>query len=474
MQFPKGHFVFLDLETTGGKASADRVTEVALIEVFDGEVIDQYQSLVNPEIPISQFITNLTGIDDEMVADAPVFADIAEDLLSKLLGKTLVAHNARFDHSFLKNEFRRIGLDYRTKVLCTVKLSRILMPELGKHSLDNLIHVHGLFVESRHRAMGDTDLLIQLMSKWTKHFGAEHVQKIIQLQLKTASLPPHLNQADVDSLPTKPGVYFFYDEKDTLLYVGKSVNIRDRVKSHFSNDHVSDKELEMSVQIRRIDCQICAGDLSAQLREAQLIKERRPIYNRQLRGSQSPWYFELSKNKQDYFTVRIRNTKTIAIEKLDAIFGIFRSKKMATNTLQKIVEDYALCHRFSGLEKSRSGPCFAHQLKQCLGSCAGKESSEDYNARVSNAMAVWSLDVWPYEESIILKELGSEDDDVGQFHLIDQWCLLGSGGSLGELKKIQENKADSASSNELCFEYDTYKILSKFLDSTNPSIEILS
>jgi len=472
MQFPNGHFVFLDLETTGGKASGDRITEVALIEVFDGEVIDQYQSLVNPETSISQFITNLTGIDDEMVADAPVFADIAEDLLSKLLGKTLVAHNVRFDHSFLKNEFRRIGLDYRTKVLCTVKLSRMLMPELVKHSLDNLIHVHGLFVESRHRAMGDTDLLIQLMSKWVKHFGVEPLQKIIHLQLKTASLPPHLKQADVDSLPTKPGVYFFYDEKNTLLYVGKSVNIRDRVKSHFNNDHVSDKELEMSAQITRIDSEVCAGDLSAQLREAQLIKELRPIYNRQLRGTQSPWHFELVKNKQDYFTLQIKNTKTIAIEKLNTLFGIFRSKKMATNTLRKIVEDYALCHRFSGLEKSRSGPCFAHQLKQCLGCCAGKETPESYNARVLSAMAVWSLDAWPYEGSVILREFSEEGAE--QFHLIDRWCLLGSGGSLAALKVVQEKKAGSASANELRFEYDTYKILSKFLDSAIPSIDVIT
>ncbi len=478
MQFPKGHFVFLDLETTGGKASADRITEVALIEVFDGEVIDQYQTLVNPEVPISQFITNLTGIDDAMVADAPVFADIAEDLLSRLLDKTLVAHNARFDHSFLKNEFRRLGFDYRTKVLCTVKLSRALMPELGKHSLDNLIHVHGLFVEARHRAMGDADLLVQLVSKWTKIFDVESLQKILQLQLKTASLPPHINQTEVDGLPINAGVYLFYDEKDTLLYVGKSVNIRDRVKSHFTNDHLSDKELEMSVQIRRIESRICAGDFGAQLMEAKLIKELRPIYNRQLRKTQSPWYFEFSENKLGYLNVAVKSSKIISLEKLPSIVGIFRSKKMATETLRKIVDDYALCHRFTGLEKSRSGPCFAHQLHKCLGPCANKESTEKYNARVRSALDAWKLELWPHQGSVIVKENVQNDVEdkksCDQFHLIYQWCHLASASSLAEMKALQSEYANNAELKKLSFEYDTYKILSKFLVSPSSNLSIVT
>ncbi len=230
MQFPNGHFVFLDVETTGGKASQDRMTEVGLIEVFDGEVIDQFETLINLEVPISRFITSLTGIDDAMVGKAPTFSDIAEDLLGRIADKTLVAHNARFDHSFLKNEFRRAGYDYRTKVLCTVKLSRALMPELKGHGLDKLIHAHGLLVESRHRAMGDADLLVQLMSRWSNTFGPDRVQEVIQKQLRVASLPPQISRKMVDELPNLPGVYLFYDHKEALLYVGKSVKIRDRVK----------------------------------------------------------------------------------------------------------------------------------------------------------------------------------------------------------------------------------------------------
>lgn len=352
MQFPNGHFVFLDVETTGGKASQDRMTEVGLIEVFDGEVIDQYETLINPQVPISRFITSLTGIDDAMVSSAPSFSDIAEDLLAKLADKILVAHNARFDHSFLKNEFKRAGFDYRTKVLCTVKLSRAFMPQLPGHGLDKLIHAHGLTVESRHRAMGDADLLVQLMSRWPNNFGVDHVQDIIQKQLRIASLPPQLSRKAVDNLPNTPGVYCFYDHNDALLYVGKSVKIRDRVKSHFANDHVSDKELEIAQQVSRIDYQLTGGDLGAQLLEARLVKERKPIYNSRLRGNKIVWSFLLKEDKQGYLSLRLKSDKAIQLDELPNTVGLFRSKSMAEKVLRKVVEENELCHRLSGLERN--------------------------------------------------------------------------------------------------------------------------
>jgi DNA polymerase-3 subunit epsilon len=182
--------------------------------------------------------------------------------MARLLGRVLVAHNARFDHSFLKNEFRRVGLDYRTKVLCTVKLSRSLMPDLRSHSLDSLIVHHGLHVDSRHRAMGDADLLVQLMCRWSKTVGVEQpLSTQLQTQLRQATLPPNIASETIEALPNMPGVYLFYDHSDTLLYVGKSVKIRDRVKSHFASDHASDKELELCRQVSRLDYRRTGGDL---------------------------------------------------------------------------------------------------------------------------------------------------------------------------------------------------------------------
>lgn len=472
MQFPQGHFVFLDLETTGGRASQDRITEVGLIEIFDGEVIDQYQTLVNPQVPLSRFITSLTGIDDAMLSGAPTFAEIAEDLLAKLADKILVAHNARFDHSFLKNEFRRAGFDYRTKVLCTVKLSRALMPQLNSHRLDRLIDVHGLFVENRHRAMGDADLLVQLMNRWANTLGLDTLQALIQAQLRTASLPPQLSRKTVDNLPNQPGVYLFYDHKDTLLYVGKSVKIRERVKSHFSNDHASDKELAIAQQVCRIEYQLTGGDLGAQLLEMGLIKERQPIYNSQLRLTKILWYFLLKPDSHGYLSLQLKNGNALSLDDLPHTLGLFRSKSMAENILQREVKDNQLCHRLTGLEKGRKGPCFAHQLRQCLGACAGREDAESYNSRLKEAFDQWLFKNWPFAGAVVIEETynnAAKPNDIGQpireYHLINQWCHLKSSFYLSDLVNVDA---------KLRFEYDTYKLLTKWMAKSDSNIYLLS
>lgn len=446
MQFPPGHFVFLDLETTGSRASLDRITEVGLIEVLDGEVIDQFETLVNPQQAISSFITSLTGINDAMVADAPPFADIAEDLMSRLLGRVLVAHNARFDHSFLKNEFRRVGLEYRTKVLCTVKLSRCLMPELRSHSLDSLITRHGLHVDARHRAMGDADLLVQLMCRWSKLFGGADLETLLRAQLRQASLPPKLSAESLDALPNSPGVYLFYNQ-GTLLYVGKSVNLRDRVRAHFSGDHASDKELEMCSQISRIEHISTGGDLGARLLEARLIKERSPVYNRQLRKTKTLWHMELAKNAEGYFTVAIKSANGLPERDLSNVVGLFRSRRMAEESLRRICETEQLCHRLTGLEKGRKGACFAHQLRRCAGACVGKEEAPDYNRRLETALGQWRFQAWPYEGAVLV-------EDGGEYHLVDQWCHLASADSIEDLP-LNRRPAK--------IEYDIYKILLTFI-----------
>jgi len=468
MQFPNGHFVFLDLETTGGRASQDRITEVGLIEVFDGEVIDQFQTLLNPGIPISRFITSLTGIDDDMVASAPTFADIAEELLAKLADKILVAHNARFDHSFLKNEFRRAGYDYRTKVLCTVKLSRVLMPHLSSHGLDNLIHVHGLWIENRHRAMGDADLLVQLMSRWANTFGSETVQNIIQQQMRIASLPPQLSRKTVDALPNSPGVYLFYDQQDTLLYVGKSIKIRERVKSHFANDHASDKELALAQQVCRIEYQLTGGDLGAQLLEMQLIKSRQPVYNQQLRRTKLLWYFLLKPDAKGYLMLQLKSGNELTLTDLSNVVGLFRSKRMAETILQKAVTENQLCHRLAGLEKGRKGACFAHQLHRCLGACVGKETVAAYNARLLETFEQWLFKRWPFDGAVVVEETHAQAETktmpeakITEFHLIDQWCHLHSSNYISDLVNVDK---------KLQFEYDTYKLLIKWLAKTTPVV----
>ena len=231
----------VDLETTGGHITRDRITEVGLILV-DGERVERIDFLVNPGQTIPAFIEQMTGISNAMVADAPPFADIAAELLEKLQGRLFIAHNVRFDYGFLKNEFKRVGLSFRSDVLCTVKLSRRLYPQHYKHNLDSIIARHGIVLAERHRALADAEAVYQFLQQTLQTLGQQTVEDAARELMALPSVPPGLDPEVVDNLPDVPGVYLFFDEKRLPLYVGKSVNLRSRVLSHFSGDHRQHKE----------------------------------------------------------------------------------------------------------------------------------------------------------------------------------------------------------------------------------------
>jgi DNA polymerase-3 subunit epsilon len=451
MIFPDGHFCFVDIETSGTKATFDRITEIAVIEIKNGTILQEFQTLINPDCSISPFITQLTGIDNEMVKTAPKFSDIAEELLKLLSAKVFIAHNVRFDFAFIKNEFKRAGIRFSARTACTVKLSRALFPEYKSHSLDKLIKRFGLYYESRHRAYDDADMLVQLVNIFSKQFGAGHIEDLLHQQTQKSSLPPFLSNADIDNIPNLPGVYYFHSDK-ALLYVGKSVALRERINSHFSSDHLSQKDLELSQQVTSITYELTGGDLGAQLLESKAIKEQQPIYNRRLRKTKKLWYFQLKADKDNYLTVILKNDETLPDTDINNIFGIFRSKKMAEQTLKGLVTEKRLCHRLSGLEKKKSGACFAYQLKRCSGACVGQLSADEYNRELLDSLSAWRISMWPYDSAIVVQE-NSEDKTF--YHLIDQWCYLGSAEILSQLPEIK--KASRR------FDYDEYKILTKFL-----------
>jgi len=245
--------VLLDCETTGGKAPYHRIIEIGLLVVEEGRLVEKWQTFVDPRVPLPPFIQRLTGISPGMVAGAPEFSDIAEELLSKLEGRTLVAHNARFDYSFLKNEFERAGISYNAKPLCSVKFSRNLYPQFKRHGLSQIIERFGLSIENRHRALDDAEMIYKFFQKSSALFSEDEIAATCKTLLKRPSLPTLLNAKEVEKLPTSAGVYYFYDAKGALLYIGKSVHIRNRVLSHFSSDHKNPKDLQMSTKIAHID-----------------------------------------------------------------------------------------------------------------------------------------------------------------------------------------------------------------------------
>jgi DNA polymerase III subunit epsilon len=445
---------FVDLETTGATATRDRVTEVAVI-TWNGVESTTWSQLLNPETRIPPFIESLTGISNEMVENAPRFAEIAEDLAARLAGHIVVAHNVRFDYAFLKNEFRQVGIDFRAPVLCTVKYSRKLFPEFPKHNLDSVIARHGLSVGSRHRALADTQAIFDFWRKMDDLFPVDHLNAIRKSLLSRPSLPPNIDAEQVDNIPDQHGVYLFYGENDLPIYVGKANQLKQRVLSHFSADHAQAKELNISQQVRRIEWQACAGEVDALITEARLIKHLQPTLNRQLRRNRDFCSWTLRDEGHGNLKPALVYARDLDFGKQSQLYGLFKSGKDAREALLAITKEKELCTVTLGLEKGAAGkPCFARQLKRCRGACSGDESLLQHSLRLMDALGKLRLKAWPFEGPAVLAEGNS-------LHVIDAWCHLGTAQSEADIAAL-------LTAGKPVFDRDTYRILIKHLDRMQP------
>ncbi|SAK98214.1 DNA polymerase III subunit epsilon [Caballeronia pedi] len=277
--YPSAPIVFVDLETTGATFGVDRITEVGIVEVGPSGV-SQWTSLVNPQKPIPAFIQQLTGITDAMVRDAPTFEQLAAGLLERMDGRLFVAHNAHFDHGFLKGEFRRMGLRFAPDVLCTVQLSRAVYPAESRHGLDALVERHALVPAARHRALADADLLWQF---W-QHLHRAHTPDVLRAHLDRVTrrfqLAAHIDEDTIEQMPAGCGVYMFYGDDDAPVYIGRSVRLRQRVRSHLVGPRRSAKDLRLAALVRRVEWKATGGEIGALLAEAQWIANVRPALNR--------------------------------------------------------------------------------------------------------------------------------------------------------------------------------------------------
>ena len=449
------HYVILDLETTGTTPLHDRITEIALIRFENGVEADRWETLVNPGISIPPFISHLTGITNEMVRDAPTFEDIAHKLHSCIEGAVLAAHNVRFDHGFLKSEFKRLGAVLRQKALCTVKLSRKLYPQHRSHGLDAIMRRHGLTSHARHRAMGDVELVVAYLELAKRELGETRVLEAVASLLKGPSLPAGLDAAFLDEIPDGPGVYLFYGENDLPLYIGKSVALRSRVMSHFSSDHASGKDMRIGQQVSHVEWMETAGELGALLLESKLIKERQPAYNRRLRASGKLFSLSLAGGLNQVPLVNIVPEDDIHPALFEYLFGLFRSKRAAIDALRGMAIDNRLCPRVIGIESGKS-TCFAHQLKRCDGVCAGKESPALHYLRLKQALIPHRLKSWPYPGKIGIREY-SEATNRSQLHVFDSWCHLGTVEDESELEDVLKTRSS------LNFDLETYQLLQKSL-----------
>ncbi|HBP27880.1 3'-5' exonuclease family protein [Advenella sp. FME57] len=447
---PDKPFAFVDVETTGGSASTDRLTEIAIVR-YDGHSVSTWQSLINPECRIPGYIESLTGITSQMVASAPTFAQLAEHIQQLLAGHIFVAHNARFDYGFIKNAFRRVGQDFTANMLCTVKLSRRLYPQHRRHGLDYLIQRHGLTMQDRHRAYDDAYALLQFWECVCREHERKIVDDIVQGLVARPSLPAHIDPAVIDALPNSFGVYVFYGENELPIYIGKSNRLRQRVLSHFASDHTAPKEMKISMQIRRIEHIRCAGEVDALLTESRLIKEWMPTLNRQLRRQKDVFTWQLIEKSPGLWVPVLLGGTDIAIGHGLHLYGLFSSARDAKEALLAIIKSEKLCKATLGLEKVHSAsPCFARQLKSCAGACVGQESPIAHSARLMTALSALRLRDWPFEGAALLRE-------GNLVHVIHQWCYLGTARDETELQALMDcGKGD--------FSRDTYRILVKHRD----------
>lgn len=447
----------VDLETTGTNPARNRIIEIGVILLDPDGGRQEWQTLIDPGVSIPPFIENFTGIGNADVAAAPTFATIADELLELLADRVLVAHNARFDYGFLRNEFQRLGVKFHRQPLCTVKLSRALYPDAGRHNLDAVIRRCGLPHVERHRAMGDTLAIESFLQHVYREHGKAVVDAAITAQLKRPALPTQVSAEQVDALPEGPGVYRFYDANGVLIYIGKSVNIRSRVLSHFSADHSSTKGMRLAQQTRHIDFTETAGELGALLLESREIKERLPVLNRRQRRNDKLLTLAVKEDPGAAVSIEIVPLQPSAFEATSKLFGVFRSKRGATNALREIQAENRLCPRKLGLEPRGSGACFAHQLKKCKGVCAGKEPDIAHQLRLVEALADLKLKTWPFAGRIGIRE--NNGDGRQDIHLLENWCYLGS---------IDANEHGQADLLRHCFDdavfdLDTYRILTRFL-----------
>ena len=327
---------FVDIETTGSNFERDRITEIGIKTLTNGEVLE-WESLLDPQTFIPQNIQRLTGISPGMVAGQPTFEELALQVKEELGGKIFVAHNARFDYGFIKASFKRLGMDFRPKVLCTVKLSRLLFPNQPRHNLDTLIAAHHLEVSARHRAMGDADLLLQFWRVCEEKVGKERLLEAVNQLTSSISLPPNINQSVIDAIPDAPGCYIFYGEHNAPLYIGKSIAMRTRVISHFQSALSVRKEMKLSLQVFHIEWIKTSGELTALILESRLIKERMPSMNIKLRKSKDLCEWQLITDSAGVQKSTLVTHTQLQPGLQDNLYGLFYSKKEANGYLAKHV-----------------------------------------------------------------------------------------------------------------------------------------
>jgi DNA polymerase-3 subunit epsilon len=451
--------VYVDIETSGSNFVSSRIIEIGVIRVEDGEIVREFKSLINPGAPLPYWITKLTGIRDCDLTDAPYFEDIAYELNDILKDAVFIAHNVRFDYSYIKRQLEAYGYKYSPKLLCTVRLSRALYKGVKGHSLEKIIARHDIAVDARHRAYDDAKAIMDFAELAFREHGQEKFEEAVARQIKTRSLPPNLDASYMDGVKHSPGVYVFEDETGSPIYVGKSVNIRSRVLSHFNSDTKIGKEMKISQNTHSLRTIETRNELEALLLESKMIKDLMPIHNRMLRRQHSSFVLVKTETVEGYSNIEIHDVELSTLENLSCIYGVYASKAKAKASLEDKLRTFDLCSKLLGLEKT-AGACFLYQLGKCKGACVGKEAVGLYNARIEIALMRSKIESWPHKTPMVI----STGD--GTNIVVDNWIVL------GYIEEVEEAEPVFRAI-ERSFDLDTYKILRSYIKKHLNSLKIL-
>jgi DNA polymerase-3 subunit epsilon len=376
-------YAILDIETTGGQFNEEGITEIAIYK-FDGhEVVDQFISLINPEIPIQPFVVKLTGINNAMLRSAPKFFEVAKRIIEMTNDCVIVAHNASFDYRILRTEFRRLGYDFQAKTICTVELSKKLIPEQPSYSLGKLVRALGIPMADRHRASGDamaTTKLFKMLLE--KDLTKEIVKDFIKLEIEKGISPKLLDI--VEHLPSKTGIYYIHNEKGNLIYIGKSRNIKKRINQHFTGSSVKCKKIQ--TEVFAVTYEETGSELIALLKESEEIKINRPRHNRSQRKTIFQWALYAEKDQNGYLNLKLQKADGRRKE-----ITSFTTLQEGKNALFRITSQYHLCQKLTGLYQTDK-ECFQYKIKECDGACIGKVSPEEYNLRVQEFIDKYSFE----------------------------------------------------------------------------------
>lgn len=373
-------YAIVDIETTGGYAANHRITEIAVFHHDGIQITETYHTLINPGRDIPHYITGLTGISTEMVLNAPTFEEVAEEIFNVLDGKVFVAHNAHFDYSFLKREFELTGINWQAKKLCTVRLSRKIIPGLRSYSLGTLSESLGIQITNRHRASGDAHATVKIFDQLLRRDRDNYIAKALKKNSGETILPPNLPKEEFDRLPALPGVYYFQNARGQVIYVGKAINIKKRIAGHFTGEAREWSRSKIRNEIHHISYELTGNELIALILESQEIRRLWPKYNQAQKYRVEEWGIFDYEDRNGYlrFSVNIVTKGSHPLVR-------FSTKGEAWNFLWEKVREFDLCPKLCGLQVSK-GLCFNYQTGECHGACEGVETVKRYNKRIHKAI----------------------------------------------------------------------------------------